>query len=304
MLSHGNLAWTARALLDHRRRPRRRRARCRTCRCRTSPSRCARSTCRRPTGSDGLLRRVDREGPREPQGGAADGVLRRAAHLGEVPRRHRRRSSAEATGAQEAPASTWARGGVHARSTRTAIAASRCRRAARACSTGSPTSSCSRSSSRRSASAARAMLRHAAPRRSRPTCSSSSRASTSPIHEVYGQSEDTRPDDRSTCRASTKHRHGRPADPRRRGQDRRRRRDPGARPERVPRLLQGARGHAPRRSSTAGCTRAISARSTRRLPDDHRPQEGDHHHRRRQEHRAEEHRGRDQGARRSSARRS
>ncbi len=66
------------------------------------------------------------------------------------------------------------------------------------------------------------------------------------------------------------------------------------RPERVPRLLQGARGD--RRDAEGRL--AVLRRSRRvrrgRLPDDHRPQEGDHHHRRRQEHRAEEHRGRAQ----------
>ena len=70
MLSHRNLAWTAQT------RPRssaaaRAIARSRTCRCRTSPSRSSPSTCRH-RGQRRLLRRVDREGPGRPQGGAAD----------------------------------------------------------------------------------------------------------------------------------------------------------------------------------------------------------------------------------------
>ena len=48
-----------------------------------------------------------------------------------------------------------------------------------------------------------------------------------------------------------------------RDQDRRRRRDPGQGPERLPGLLQERRGDARRRSSTAGCTPATSASSTR-----------------------------------------
>ena len=55
---------------------------------------------------------------------------------------------------------------------------------------------------------------------------------------------------------------GRPGDPRRRDQDRRRRRDPHARAARHARLLEGPGGHPARRSSTAGCTRATSATST------------------------------------------
>ena len=55
---------------------------------------------------------------------------------------------------------------------------------------------------------------------------------------------------------------GRPVQ-RRRGQDRRGRRDPGPRQEHLPRLLQEPGRHRRRRSSTAGCTPATSARSTR-----------------------------------------
>ena len=56
---------------------------------------------------------------------------------------------------------------------------------------------------------------------------------------------------------------GRQAAARRRGQDRRGRRDAAARPEHLPGLLQERGGHRTRRSRTAGCTPATSARSTR-----------------------------------------
>ena len=82
-------------------------------------------------------------------------------------------------------------------------------------------------------------------------------------------------------------RHGRPADPGRRGQDRRRRRDPHPRASRDEGLLERPRGDRRRRSSTAGCTPATSAARRRRLPRDHRPQEGPDHHLGRQEHRPE-----------------
>ncbi len=57
-------------------------------------------------------------------------------------------------------------------------------------------------------------------------------------------------------------RHGRQAVPRRRGEDRRRRRDPRQGAEHLPGLLQERGGDRARRSSTAGCTPATSARST------------------------------------------
>ena len=57
-------------------------------------------------------------------------------------------------------------------------------------------------------------------------------------------------------------RHDRQTLPRLRGEDRRRRRDPGQGPERLPGLPQERGGDPRRRSSTAGCTPATSARST------------------------------------------
>ena len=172
-----------------------------------------------------LLRGVDRQGPRQPQGGAADAVLRRAAHLGEVPRRRSRASSARrparrrrsqrgrgASAAQVTDAEEPRRGAEGP-----AGDAVRARRP----------SSCSRSSRRRSGSA-RPPRWSAARRRSRRRSSSSSPPSTCVIQEVYGQSEDMRPD---LVQPAGPHavRQRRRAAPRRRGEDRRRRRDPRAR---------------------------------------------------------------------------
>ena len=84
-----------------------------------------------------------------------------------------------------------------------------------------------------------------------------------PIHEIYGQSRGHRPDERATCPAGrSSARVGPPL--------------PGIevkladdgeildpRPERVPRLLQGARGDRRGARATAGCAPATSARSTR-----------------------------------------
>ena len=58
-------------------------------------------------------------------------------------------------------------------------------------------------------------------------------------------------------------RHDRQTLPGLRGEDRRRRRDPGQGPQRLPGLLQEPGGDGARRSSTAGSTPATSARSTR-----------------------------------------
>ena len=71
-----------------------------------------------------------------------------------------------------------------------------------------------------------------------------------------------------------------------RDQDRRRRRDPGQGPQRVPGLLQergGDQGDDRRRLAAHRRHRRVRPR---RLPEDHRPQEGHHHHRGRQEHHA------------------
>ena len=90
--------------------------------------------------------------------------------------------------------------------------------------------------------------------------------------------------------------HGRQAVPRLPDQDRRGRRDPGQGPERLPGLLQ-ERGGDPRddRRRLAAHRRHRRDR-LRGLRQDHRPQEGHHHHRGRQEHHPGEPRGRDQAA--------
>ena len=65
-----------------------------------------------------------------------------------------------------------------------------------------------------------------------------------------------------------------------RGEDRRRRRDPGAGPERLPGLLQ-ERGGDPRDAGRRLAAHGRPRRDRRRrLHQDHRPQEGHHHHRR------------------------
>ena len=79
---------------------------------------------------------------------------------------------------------------------------------------------------------------------------------------------------------------GRQAVPRRRGQDRRRRRDPRSRAEHLPRLLQEpGRDRGDDRRRLAAHRRHRHDRRGR-LPLHHRPQEGHHHHGRRQEHHA------------------
>ena len=80
-----------------------------------------------------------------------------------------------------------------------------------------------------------------------------------------GLRDDRDRDGRRRTRRSSDHqlRHGRPRAARRRGQDRRRRRGPDQGPEHLPGLLQERRRDASARSSTAGCTPATSARSTR-----------------------------------------
>ena len=75
----------------------------------------------------------------------------------------------------------------------------------------------------------------------------------------YGLTESSPVISTGTRRAS-QDRQRRPADPGRRGEDRRRRRDPDSRAARHGRLLELAGGYGAKRSKTAGCTRAISAR--------------------------------------------
>ena len=79
-----------------------------------------------------------------------------------------------------------------------------------------------------------------------------------------------------------------------RDQDRRRRRDPGQGPEHLPGLLQERRGDQGDDRRRLAAHRRHRRVRLRRLPEDHRPQEGHHHHRGRQEHHPRQPRGRDQ----------
>ena len=209
--------------------------------------------------ASGLLRRGAREGARQPQGGAADGVLRRAADLGEVPRGRRRQARARSPAAKK-HLLAWAMGVARA-CTRTATAAPPCRPAR-------PAIQLAQRLVFRKLKAAlglgtsRCCISGAAPIAARSSSSSRPRPA---VHEVYGQSEDTGPTS-FNFPGATQLRLRRPPAPRRRGQDRRRRRDPRARPQRVPRLLQGARGDrrdAHRRLAALGRPRRVRRR---RLP--------------------------------------
>ena len=108
-----------------------------------------------------------------------------------------------------------------------------------------------------------------------------------PVLEGYGMTETATAATVSTL-GDHQLRHRRAAAARRRGPDRRRRRDPGPRPAHLPRLLQDG-GHVVRRDRgrLAAHRRPRLARRGR-LPLDHRPQEGHHHHRGRQEPHARE----------------
>ena len=101
MLSHDNLAWTAGQamvrLIDvgpSDRMP------SRTCRCRTSPSRCPPSHAPALAGCPGLLRRVDREAGRQPQGGPSPRCSSACRGSGRSSTPGSASKLAEATGAQ------------------------------------------------------------------------------------------------------------------------------------------------------------------------------------------------------------
>ena len=101
-----------------------------------------------------------------------------------------------------------------------------------------------------------------------------------PVIELYGQTETCGP---TTCNPPERQpdRHRRPADSRRAGAHRRRRRDPGPGRQRLHGLLPRPGGHrrADRRRRLDALRRRRPPRR-RRLPDGHRSQEGSHHHRR------------------------
>ena len=80
----------------------------------------------------------------------------------------------------------------------------------------------------------------------------------------YGQTEAGAGDQLQPAERRPQDGHGRPAAARNRGQDRRGRRDPGARRARHARLLAQRRGDRARAEATAGCTPATSAISTTR----------------------------------------
>ena len=114
-----------------------------------------------------------------------------------------------------------------------------------------------------------------------------------PVLEGYGMTE--------TATAATtvdpeNHRFGTVGQraPRRRAQDRRRRRDPDQGRQHLRRLPQERRRVVRRGRRRLAAHRRPRLDRRRRLPLDHRPQEGHHHHRRRQEPHAGEHRERPQ----------
>ena len=136
------------------------------------------------------LRRVDRDGHREPARGAADAVLRRAPDLGEAPRRRADQGPTtppgSSSGSLRLRAAAWPadrRGQGRQRRQRTRSAAG-CRYAI-----GVPARvpGAARSASGCAAAGTPAPGR----RRSRPRCSSSSSASACPVFELYGMTENT-----------------------------------------------------------------------------------------------------------------
>ena len=198
------------------------------------------------------------QGARQPEGGAADALLRRAAHLGEVPRRDRGEARARpparrrrwSTGQWASAAAPWhcAAGAAPDRRAGAAVparqparllqaeAGARPRPGAHLCVTGA-------------APIAPEVLEFfagldlAGPRGLRPVRGQRADHVQPAGHDQHRQR-------RSAALPGVEVKH------------RRRRRDPRARPERVPRLLQGSRGDRRDADATAGSTRAISARST------------------------------------------
>ncbi len=121
-----------------------------------------------------------------------------------------------------------------------------------------------------------------APRRSPRRSSSSSGRCGVPVLEGYGMTETV--DGRHDLDArGAQVRHGRQGAARRRDQDRRRRRDPHQGREHLQRLLQERRRVVRRGRGRLAAHRRPRVARRGGLPLDHRPQEGHHHHRGRQE---------------------
>ena len=114
-----------------------------------------------------------------------------------------------------------------------------------------------------------------------------------PVLEGYGMTETATAATYSTIAEHKFGTVGRPF-PGCRGQDRRRRRDPGQGVEHLPRLLQERRRQLRRRGRRMAAHRRPGVDRRGRLPVDHRAQEGHHHHGGRQEPHAGEHRERPQ----------
>ena len=209
-------------------------------------------------GDDRLLGARPAEDHPEPGRGEADLLPVGAADLREdLHGRDRRRSRRPA--ASRSAIFNWAIGvGKKVRETRAQPAS----RPASCCasSTRSPTSRCSRRSAACSAARSAAAVTGAAP--INPEILRFFDAAGVLVLEGWGMTETSTAATIATARR-LQVRHGRQAVPRLRGEDRRRRRDPGQGPEHLPGLLQERGGDRARRSSTAGCTPATSARSTR-----------------------------------------
>ena len=258
MLSHGNLAWTARSAARHRRAADRRRLA-------VVPAAVAhrRADVHDPHAGDrrrdGVLRRVDREGPRRTSRRRGRPRSSACRASGRSSTRCSPRKLGEATGAKK----RLARRG-RAACAREVNAHARSRRAdAARCSTLQYRLADRLVISKIKAAigfdrARDAVLGRRADRARRARVLREPRpADPRDLRPVRGLRADV-------VQPARPHadRHGRSAAARHRGQDRRRRRDPGARPERVPRLLQGARGDRRGAAATAGCAPATSARST------------------------------------------
>ena len=246
MLSHANLAWTAQTLIDDRRRHRRATSSLSYLPLSHIAEQMLTIHCRPPPAAAVYFAESIEKVPdnlKEVQPTVFFGVPRiwekfHAGIGGKLGRGHRRQEAASSTG----------RASVGARGQRACATAARSRGALLALQYQlAQQARVSASSSRRSASTARASADQRRRADRATTCSSSSPsldiADPRGLRPVRGH----RPDDVQPARARRKLGTVGPALPGVEVQDRRRRRDPGQGPERVPRLLQGARGDRARR---------------------------------------------------------